>query len=292
MNLGITFILVLCAGMVTVLAILMFFEEKFIFFPVKYPAGQWKVENISGEVDGFFPKIEDCRLTATDGVNLHGWYCTPQRANKGVMETVPADAVLLWFHGNAGNITHRYDMIQSLMRLSVNVFIVDYRGYGKSEGSPTEQGLYRDAQGAWDYLTGKRGLEPRRIVIFGDSIGSAPAIDLAARVKPAGLIVQSGFTSLPDMAAAAMPFVPRLLIRSKMDSVSKIGNVRFQKLFIHSPADEIVPYRLGRRLFEAAPEPKQFYEVAGAPHNETDIVGGPAYFDKLCQFIRTCVQSR
>ncbi|HEY3129175.1 MAG TPA: alpha/beta hydrolase [Acidobacteriota bacterium] len=269
-------------------ALVMLFEEKFIYFPVKYPGGIWGVERLSVVKAETTFKLEDCHFTAADGVNLHGWYCTPYRKTEGVLIPNQSDMTLLWFHGNAGNISHRYEMTMMLMDLPVCVFIIDYRGYGKSEGSPSEQGLYYDAQGAWDYLLSRRGILPSRIVIFGDSLGSAPAIDLASKVRPAGLIVQSGFTSAPDMAAAVMPFLPRFLMRTKMDSVHKIPSVRCPKLFIHSPADEIVPYKLGRRLFDSAPEPKEFYEIANAPHNETYIVGGKEYLDRLRRFVQSC----
>ncbi len=266
----------------------MLFEEKFIYFPVKYPEGIWQVERTSAVEGETIPKVEDCRFTAADGVNLHGWYCTPNRRTEEAPVPRPAEMILLWFHGNAGNITHRYEMITMLMELPLSVFIIDYRGYGKSEGSPSEQGLYYDAQAAWEYLLSRRGIQADRIIIFGDSLGNAPAIDLASKVQPAGLIVQSGFSSISDMAAAVMPFLPRFLLRTKMDSTHKIRSVRCPKLFIHSPADEIVPYRLGRRLFDSAPEPKEFYEIANAPHNETYIVGGRAYLDTLRRFVRSC----
>jgi fermentation-respiration switch protein FrsA (DUF1100 family) len=148
--------------------------------------------------------------------------------------------------------------------------------------------LYRDARAAWDLLTGARGVPAQRIVVFGESLGCAPAIDLAAQVVPAGLVVQSGFTSIPDMVAALLPFVPRTLIRTRLDSLGRIRRVRCPKLFIHSPADEVVPYGLGRRLYEAALEPKRFHEVPGAPHNETHRVGGEAYWEALRSFVSSC----
>jgi fermentation-respiration switch protein FrsA (DUF1100 family) len=174
-----------------------------------------------------------------------------------------------------------------MMELPVQVFIIDYRGYGKSEGKPTERGLYLDARAAWDYLINERRVAPERIVVFGKSLGGVPAIDLASQVTPAGLIVQSSFTSAGDMAAEILPFLPRVLLQTKMDSLGKIQQVRCPKLFIHSRADEIVPYELGRRLYEAAPEPKEFYEVKGSPHNSTYVVGGKPYFEALRNFVQS-----
>jgi len=275
----------LCVGLVI---LVMAFEDKLIFFPAKYPEGFWSVDAIAGGEGEIVPRIEEIHFKAADGTSLHGWYSTPQRKSAGRFEAVHSDMVLLWFHGNAGNITHRFDMLSGLMELSVQVFIIDYRGYGKSEGSPSESGIYLDARGAWDYLTVERGVPSNRIIILGKSLGSAPAVDLASRVEPAGLIVQSGFTSATDMAATIFPFLPSALLRTKMDSIGKIANVACPKLFIHSPVDEVVPYKLGRRLFEAAPEPKQFYEVPRASHNETYIVGGKGYFNALRAFIETC----
>ena len=267
---------------------IMAFEDKFIYFPAKYPDGFWEVESIPAREGEVIPKIEDCQFETSDGVRLHGWFCTPLRKAGGVLEPVPAEMVLLWFHGNAGNISYRYDMIRAMMPLPVQVFIIDYRGYGKSEGKPTEQGLYLDARAAWDFLIGERRVPPSRIIIFGKSLGGAPAIDLASKVTPAGLIVQSSFTSAADMAASVLPFLPRVLLHTKMDSRSKISAVHCPKLFIHSRADEVIPFELGRRLYEAAPEPKQFYEVEGAPHNSTYLVGGKRYFDALRRFIEAC----
>jgi fermentation-respiration switch protein FrsA (DUF1100 family) len=266
----------------------MVFEESLIYFPSKYPDGYWEVDNIPSHEGEVVPKIEDCNFETSDGVKLHGWYCTPHRKSGGALVPVSADMTLLWFHGNAGNISYRYDMIRAFMRLPVRVFIMDYRGYGKSDGKPTEQGLYLDARAAWDYLVDERHEAPDRIIILGKSLGGAPAVDLATQVNSAGLIVQSSFTSAGDMAAAVLPFLPRAILRTRMDSLSKIGSVRCPKLFIHSQADEVVPYDLGRRLYEAASEPKQFHEVKGASHNSTYLDGGVSYFDALRSFIESC----
>jgi fermentation-respiration switch protein FrsA (DUF1100 family) len=168
------------------------------------------------------------------------------------------------------------------------VFIVDYRGYGRSEGRPSEEGLYTDARAAWRYLVEERGIAPARIVIFGKSLGGAVAVELATQVKPAGVILESSFTSVPDMAARHFPFVPKALIRTKMNSAGKIARIRAPKLHIHSPADEVVPYELGRELFDAAADPKRFHRVEGAGHNETYLVGGSGYFAAIRDFMEYC----
>lgn len=261
---------------------IMFFESSFIYFPSRYPEGEWSIS----DNDTAF-RIEDVYFRATDNVNLHGWYCAPlQRSESGAPEMV-----ILFLHGNAGNISHRRELVGGLMNASTNVFIIDYRGYGRSEGLPSEQGLYADARGAWNYLTVERNIGANRIVVMGESLGGAVAIQLATEVQPAGLIVQSSFTSIGDMAQRVIPFVPRFLLRTKMNSLERIARVECPKLFIHSRTDEIVPFEMGRRLFDAASEPKQFYIIERASHNETDIIGGAEYFDRINTFIQSCATS-
>jgi len=272
-------LVLLCA---TIVVGTMFLERQMIYYPTRYPDGLWDLDAVT-RYSGC--TLEDCFFTAADGVRLHGWRCRPAHA-----EGITGDMVLLWFHGNAGNLSHRADLMLRLAATPVQVFIVDYRGYGRSDGRPTEHGLYLDGEAAWRYLIDERRVSPNRIVLFGDSLGAAVAVDLATRVEAAGLIVQSGFTSVPDMAARHFPFVPGFLIRTKMDSLAKIGDVTEPKLFIHSPSDEVVPYELGRRLYEAAPEPKRFLEVPGATHNDTDAVGGHRYFDAIRGFVAECWQ--
>ena len=275
-------VVLLCAGLA---GYVMLFEDSFIYFPAKYPAGAWERVEPQAREGQIVARVEDVQLTAADGVRLHGWYCTPHIGRGGALELLETRATLLFLHGNAGNISHRYEIVNDLVKLPVNVLIIDYRGYGKSEGRPSEQGLYADARAAWDYLTKTRGVPASQIVIFGESLGGAVAIDLASKTQACGLIVQSSFTSIADMAAELMPFVPPFMLRTKMDSLSKITSVSCPKLFIHSQADEIIPYRLGRRLFDAASAPKQFYEVKGATHNLMFDLGGAAYYEALRSFI-------
>ena len=277
-------LLLLCAGLA---GFVMLFEDSFIYFPAKYPAGAWERAEPQAREGRIVARVEDVQLAAADGVRLHGWFCTPQVGRGGALEPVETKQTLLFLHGNAGNISHRYEIIEDFVKLPVNVLIIDYRGYGKSEGSPSEEGLYADAQAAWDYLTTVRGTPASQIVIFGESLGGAVAIDLATKTQACGLVVQSSFTSIADMVAELMPFVPRFVLRTKMDSLSKIGRVSCPKLFIHSQADEIIPYKLGRRLFDAAHAPKQFYEVKGASHNLTFDIGGAAYYEALRNFINS-----
>jgi len=273
--------LLIAVGLVLVVV----FESRFIYFPAKYPEGDWRVREPRAVEGRAAVRVEDVWLTARDGVRLHAWHATPVVGRGGALEPVATDRALLYLHGNAGNISHRYGIIESFASLPAGVLALDYRGYGRSEGAPSEEGLYRDARAAWDYLTKTRGVPPNRVVIYGESLGGAVAVDLASRVQPCALIVQSGFTSIADMAAEVMPFVPRFIIRTKMNSLEKIARARAPVLVVHGTADEVVPYKLGHKLYEAAPEPKRFHEIKGASHNLTHDVGGAAYLNALREFV-------
>ncbi len=282
-------LLVVISFVMCCLSGVMLLESSFIYFPSKYPQGDWSVSDLAVSETQRIVRVEDVYLTGGDGTRLHGWYCTPSHMLSNTSDA--PEMAVLFLHGNGGNITHRYDLIEGLARAHTNVFIIDYRGYGRSEGVPSEQGLYKDARAAWNYLTAGRNINANRIVVFGESLGGAVAIQLASQVQPAGLIVQSSFTSIADMARKIIPFFPGFLLRTKMNSLVRIRNVQCPKLFIHSPDDEIVPFEMGRRLFDAAPEPKRFYEVEGATHNATYTVGGALYFEHLNGFIHACADA-
>ncbi len=219
---------------------------------------------------------EDVRFRASDGVTLHGW----------MVPSPGSDVTLLFLHGNAGNIGDRVENVQRLHTSGLNVFIPDYRGYGLSEGSPSEQGLYDDAQAAYALLRSRGDVDPERIAIFGRSLGGAVAVDLASRVPCYRLILESTFTSAGDMAASMLPFLPmKRIMTERFDSAGKIGRIRAPLLQFHGTRDEIVPYRLGRALHELAPEPKEFVPIPGAMHNDTYFVGGRDYFEKIRSFL-------
>ena len=276
------------AAVVLLFAAMGFFsllERHMIFFPTRYPEGEWDVERHPTDV-GPVPWIKDCSFPTSDGLTLHGWFAGPHENGKPIATRF----VLLWFHGNAGNLTDRYDHLKVFIRIPIQVFIIDYRGYGKSDGSPSEEGLYRDADAAWSFLLKEKNFKPEQIILFGESLGGAVAVDLASRVKPAALILQSTFTSVPDMAAHHYPFIPRFLIRTRMDSLSKIARVRCPMLILHGAQDDVVPIALDRRLFEAAPQPKEFCEIAGAGHNDMDLVGGEAYLECIRAFSCTMIK--
>jgi uncharacterized protein len=225
---------------------------------------------------------EDVWFTASDGVTLHGW----------LVPAPGARLTLLWFHGNAGNISHRVNNIKYLHRLlGINVFIFDYRGYGRSEGGMfdlSEQATYRDAEGAVAHLQSRRDLADTKLVYFGRSLGAAVAVDIARRQPPAGLILETAFTCIRDMARIVVPYWPFPgLLQTKYDSLRKIREIRIPLLILHGDHDELVPYEQARRLFDAANEPRTFYTIHGAHHNDTYIVGGQPYFEAWARFLRT-----
>lgn len=264
----------------TILVTMVLFERSLIFFPDRYPIGSWDAGAVAR---GAGVTIEDRTFAASDGVTLHAWWCRPEMAAGPT-----SDMVVLWFHGNAGNLAQRADGMIALARLPAQVLIVDYRGYGRSAGRPSEEGLYLDGRAAWRHLTEDAGVDPGRIVLLGVSLGGAVAVDLATEVEPAGLVLQSAFTSVPDMAAHHYPFIPSWLVRTRMDSLAKIGRVRCPILIIHSSDDEVVPFEHGRRLHEAAGPGALFVAVEGAGHNETRAVGGPVVDDALRRFLVDC----
>jgi fermentation-respiration switch protein FrsA (DUF1100 family) len=232
------------------LALLLFlFQHSLIYFPTRAVTATPAAIGLA---------YDEVRFHAEDGIELAGWFVPAPNAA----------TTLLFFHGNAGNISHRLASIELFHRLGLNVFIFDYRGYGQSQGSPTETGTYRDAAAAWRYLVEDKQIPPGRIIFFGRSLGGSVAAWLAERQPPQALILESTFTSIPDMAARQFPFLPvRLLARARYDTLARIPNITAPVLIIHSPADEIIPYSHSRRLFEAARQPKAFLELTGS-HNE------------------------
>lgn len=225
---------------------------------------------------------EDVWLEAPDGVRLHGWWIAHPEAR----------GTILYCHGSSGSIVHRADVFRDLARLGVNVFAFDYRGYGQSEGVPSERGLYADVRAAYDHLVGPRGKSPERIVLFGHSLGGAVAIDVARDRSAAGLVVEASFTDLKDMARTLFPQVPvHWVCRNEFRSIEKVADLSLPKLFVHGTADSTVPLAVGRRLYEAAAEPKELYLVHRAGHNDVHAQGGEAYLHRLERFTRLCLPS-
>jgi len=219
---------------------------------------------------------EDVTLASSGGVIIHGWWI-PASDNR---------ATILFCHGNAGNISHRLDSIRIFNQLGLNVFIFDYRGYGKSTGSPSEEGTYRDAAAAYIYLRNVRMLEPGEIIIFGRSLGGAIAVELAGEHKAGALICESSFTSAVEMGKVFFPFLPaELLVFDKYDSISRVGKLALPKLFIHSREDDLIPFEQGERLYRAAALPKEFLEIRGG-HNEGFLESEDLYRKTIDDFLK------
>ena len=266
---GVQFVGLLVFLLLVYAAFLLSSENKIIFHPSRYPDGFWNPAS-----QGVL--AQDIYFTTEDGIKLHGWFIPAENAV----------ATLLWFHGNAGNISHRLDNIQRLARLNLNVFIFDYRGYGRSEGVPSEAGIYKDSQAAYDAVLRLDGVSVDTLFLFGRSLGGICAVQTAMNWPAKGLLLESVFTNSSDMARKIFPLIPLgWAMKSKLDAVSKVPHLRLPKLFLHGTDDEIVPYDMGRKLFDAAAEPKTFYSIAGAGHNDTYVLGGDEYFNALNQFI-------
>lgn len=247
---------------------LRWFEWRSVFIPYR------QVENTPAD---FRLRFEDVTLTTADGVKLNGWY-VPQ-AN--------AKLTILFCHGNAGNIGHRFEKLLILRDLGVNIFIFDYRGYGRSEGWPSEQGTYNDALAAYDWLRREKPITPEQIVAQGESLGCAVAIELARQRPVGGLVLESGFASIPEMARAVYPWLPlHLICQIRYDSLSKIGSVKAPLLSLHSREDEIVPFSQAERLFAAAPGPKKLVELRG-DHNGGFATSEAVYRAALREFFRS-----
>lgn len=260
------FAVVLVLICVIVLTAIYLFQGSLLFFPTR------QVRGTPGQIGLAF---EDVTLETKDSVSINGWYIPVDSAK----------ATLLFCHGNAGNIGDRLESIAQFHRIGLAVFIFDYRGYGKSAGSPSEQGTYLDAEAAWDFLTDAKGIDPRTIVILGRSLGGAVAVWLAAEYPPGALIVESSFTSVPDIAARHYPFLPvRLLARFQYNSKENIAKVTAPVMIAHSPDDNLVPYRQGEALFASANEPKEFLKLSGS-HNEGFLQSAQLYENTLSAFI-------
>ena len=243
-------------------------ENSLIFYPTSGIDGTPKELGLS---------YEDVYFTTEDGVKLNGWF-------------IPSSAgefTLLWFHGNAGNISHRLQNIRLLHeKVKTQIFIIDYRGYGRSEGRVSEQGTYKDAEAAFHYLRTQKNIASNRIVLFGRSLGAAMAAHLAVREDALALILETPFSSIREMAKVVFPFLPiGPFLRTKYDVLGKVKQARQPVLVLHGDQDDIVPFALGKKVFEAAPEPKEFYTIRGADHNNTFVVGGDPYFAVLKSFI-------
>jgi fermentation-respiration switch protein FrsA (DUF1100 family) len=251
-------------------AALCYLASRSVYYPFRFPAGQWDLQAGAG--------AQDVWLETSDRVKIHAWWIARPEAR----------FTTLHLHGNGGNITHRVEIAREILSAGSSVLLLDYRGYGRSEGRPSEAGLYRDADAAYAYLAART--PPDRIVIHGESLGSAVAVDLALRKPCAGLVLEAPFPSVRAVARRVLPGLGPLLIWG-FDSKTKIKSLRVPLLVVHGDRDEVIDYSLGRELYEAAPEPKQFWTIAGASHNDIVCAAGDAYRARLAAFYESLAPS-
>lgn len=248
-------------------------DRKYIFFPDRILHATPKVAGLTFE-EIYFP--------TADGVRLHGWFLPGK----------PGKPLLLFAHGNAGNISHRIDNLAHFQQLGLTVFIFDYRGYGQSEGKITEKGSYEDMRGALTWLKTK-GWTPQQMIYFGRSLGAAVALQLALEEPPAGLVLESAFTSVARMSWHHQPVTYALFgwwaLSSRYNNLGKIGRLQCPLLMFQGEHDNIVPPKMADQLFAQAPEPKTLYLIPGANHNDTYNVGGPPYWKQWRVFIDTLI---
>ena len=250
-------------------ALMLAFERHLIYFPQK------RLDLVPRALG---LRHEETFLAAEDGVKIHAW----------LLPVDGARLTVLVCNGNAGNISHRLDRASEMQRrLGVSVLLFDYRGYGRSEGGPDEEGTYRDARAAYHYLVQVKGLEPEALILFGESLGSAVAVQLAVEQPVGAAVLESPFTSIADMARSAYPFLPPVgpLLRTRYETIAKVGKLRVPVLVLHGERDRIVPFAQGRRVFDAAPQPKRFFAIPGADHNDTYVTGGDAYWRVFKEFL-------
>jgi len=243
------------------------FESMNLYFPVK---------QLEGTPRDLGLEYEDVYFEASDGVKLNGWFVPSKKRS----------ATMLYYHGNAGNISHRLPIIKMFNEMGIDVFIFDYRGYGKSKGFPSEEGIYRDGFAAYDYLLSRPDVDKGKLVLYGKSIGAAVATEVLKRREAKALITEGAFTSAPDMAGELYPILPlKYVIVSKYDSLSNIKTLDLPVLVIHAKDDEIIPFSHGKRIFEAAREPKKVLEVYGG-HNYAIILEPEKFSRVIRQFLK------
>jgi len=253
--------------------VLGWYEPRLIYFPAR---------DLERTPAGLGLPFEDIELRTVDGERVHGWL---------LPAPTPALVTVLLLHGNAGNISHRFEKLAVLRGLGADVLIIDYRGYGRSSGRPTETGTYRDADAAYAYLVEIRRIAPGRIVLYGESLGAAVAVDLAARKPVGGLVMESAFSSAVDVGQEMFSFLPaRLLVRNRYESTKKIGAVRAPVLILHSRDDEYFGWHHPQRLYDAAREPKRLVALRGG-HNDAFLVSSQIYAAALAAFLEQVVEA-
>jgi fermentation-respiration switch protein FrsA (DUF1100 family) len=248
------------------------FDQLLVYHPSPWIEKDW------GRLSGL--PLEDVWFEAADGTRLFGWY----------VQAAGSPGALLWCHGNAGNIIHRLENLASLYRIGLSVFLFDYRGYGRSAGSPSEPGLYQDALAAYDYLTRTKQVPSERIVLFGRSLGAAVAGLVASQRQAAGLILESAFPSVEALARFHYGGLPaHWLVSAEFNLADRLREIHRPVLVIHGDRDRTVPLQMGQMVFDAARPPKDWYVVHGADHNDLIYIGRAPYFERVRQFVKEVV---
>jgi uncharacterized protein len=277
MTRGSTWRWVVRGGLLVVLVVAMpGIADRLIFFPTR--------EHDGGTPASIGAGYEDVSLETSDGISIHAWFVPASEEAEGGSSADRHRLVVLFFHGNAGNVSHRLDKLAALHGLGVAVLLVDYRGYGSSAGTPDEPGLYRDADAAYDWVVA-RGFARDAIVLYGESLGGTVATELAARRDVAGLILESTPSSIVGVARHHYPFVPvGMLLSARFDAVSRIAKVAAPILILHSPDDEIVPFAMAEEMRSAARSPTQLVRLRGG-HNDGFLIAGQIYEQALREFL-------
>jgi len=270
----------LVIGFAAIMLWLRWSEPRMLYYPVR---------EIESTPDTFGRQYEDVTLTTSDGIHINGWFLpapqSPAADHKSSVTDRRPPLTILFFHGNGGNISHRFEKLEIFGALGADVLIIDYRGYGRSEGKPNEKGTYRDARAAYEYLTKTRKCEPRTLVVYGESLGSAVAADLASQVEIGGLVLEEAFTSAADVGQKMFPFLPvRWFVRNKYDTLAKMPHIHAPLLIFHSRDDEFFDMRHAERLLAAANEPKRLIELRGG-HNDAFLTSGETYRQGLKEFL-------
>lgn len=255
-----------------IMLLMFLFQKHLVFHPSK---------NIHSTPGEFGQQYEDIIIETEDGIQLHGWFLPAEND----------DRTIILFHGNAGNIADRVYLLNSLNELGLNILIFDYRGYGQSDGSPDEDGLYADGRAVWNYLTEKKDIDPTKIILFGRSLGSAVAIKLATERSAGALLLDAPFTSGADVGADVYPWLPvHLLMKYEFANAERIRSISIPVLIAHSRTDRVIPYHHGEKLFELANEPKQFVELEG--RHGAGFDERRHYFESIQRFINQHVPAK
>ncbi|MCM8800307.1 MAG: alpha/beta hydrolase [Candidatus Omnitrophica bacterium] len=253
-------------GLILLFLSVKFLEERGIYFPISYI-------DIYPKDIGL--KYQDLYIKTKDNLLINAWFI-PKEDSK---------YLVLFCHGNAGNISHRLEKVSFLYNLGLSILIFDYRGYGKSQGKPKEDGFYKDTESIYEFLVNEYKILPERIILYGESLGTAVAIELASKRKVKALILEGAFSRGKDMAKRIYPFLPNFFFSNSFDSLNRIKKITSPKLFLHSKDDEIVPFSLAKKLFDAAPPPKKLVELTG-DHNSCFLDAKESYLLSINNFIK------